>query len=265
MNWTDLNFYFEKIPEGSIGKLFENPEFPWSPLAGLEKAITAYFDELNSQGSLQGERFLIKKDDGSLKEGGYFIKGTEVLEKDFIDKELHIFIGKGTFIEGGSTIKNNTIISSNCEIRQGAYIRGNVYVGSHSVVGHTTEIKNSIFIHHVEAGHFAYIGDSIIGSYVNLGAGTKLSNLEFRTLEQKQTESFPILPFQVEKEPVITGLSKLGAIIGDGCETGCNSVLSPLVLLQKECWILPNLCVAKGVYPEKSFLVNAASAKRKRL
>ncbi len=133
------------------------------------------------------------------------------------------------------------------------------------MVGHTTEIKNSVFIQHVEAGHFAYIGDSIIGSYCNLGAGTKISNLQFRTLKDKKEENFPEIPLVVEGKRFKTGMSKFGAIIGDGGETGCNSVLSPFVLLGPECWIVPNLCVTKGIYPKKSLLTSTEQCRSKKL
>ena len=100
-------------------------------------------------------------------------------------------------------------------MRQGAYIRGNVLIGEHCVVGHATEIKSSVLLGDSKAGHFAYIGDSILGR-VNLGAGTKLANL-------KITGS-PIVITVAGKE-YHTGLKKFGAILGDGVETGCNSVL----------------------------------------
>ena len=107
---------------------------------------------------------------------------------------------------------------------------------------------------HVEAGHFTYIGDSIVGSYVNFGAGTKISNLQFRTLEDKQKEHFPEIPVFYGNKKMASGLSKFGAIVGDGCETGCNSVLCPFVILEPECWIMPNFCVLKGNYKRGTFL-----------
>jgi UDP-3-O-[3-hydroxymyristoyl] glucosamine N-acyltransferase len=89
---------------------------------------------------------------------------------------------------------------------------------------------------------------------VNLGAGTKLSNLEFRTLQQKKDLQFPIIKFKDGEGAPDIKISKAGAIIGDGCETGCNAVLSPAVILGKECWIFPNKSVKKGIYPAKSFI-----------
>ena len=212
-----------------------------------------------------GERKIITTREGDFLEGSYFVTSTQVLEGDFIDPELKIFIGQGTLLEAGATIKDHSIIEKNCEIRQGAYIRGSVFIGTHSVVGHTTEIKNSVFIKHVEAGHFAYIGNSIIGSYSNLGAGTKISNLQFRTLKDKEEENFPEIVLTVQGELLRTGLDKIGSIIGDGGETGCNSVLSPAVLLGPESWIVPNLCVPKGAYPSRSILKSMDECRLKKL
>ncbi len=254
MSWEDLSNYFDNIPSGFLQNLFEGSEYPWSPIKKLPASIEAYFDGLSDQNSLSARRNVLYENDGNLKEGAYQIKETEILKEDFIDTELKIQIKAGTLVESGATIKNHSIIENNCEIRQGAYIRGFVYIGEQSVVGHTTEIKNSIFSRHVEAGHFAYIGDTIIGSYVNLGAGTKISNLEFRSLKAKQTDHFPEITLFINNERISTGLSKFGAIIGDGCEIGCNAVLCPFVLLQQKGWVMPNYCVLKGVYKKGSIL-----------
>ena len=86
-----------------------------------------------------------------------------------------IAIGKGTVVEPGALIKGTVLIGENCEIRQGAYIRGNAVIGDNCVVGHTTEIKSAVFLNGAKAGHFAYIGDSILGCGVNLGPGTAAS------------------------------------------------------------------------------------------
>jgi len=254
MDWKNLNSYFEYIPTDFLQQLFHAAEFPWSPLGRLKGAIEDYFRDKTDQGNLQGRRTLLRQSEAVFREGAYFIETSTVLERDFVDTELKIAIGAGTFVEAGATIKNHTVVERDCEIRQGAYIRGHVYVGAHSVVGHATEMKNSVFVHHVEAGHFAYIGDSLIGSFVNLGAGTKISNLEFRSLEAKKKNLFPEIGFTIDRTRIKTGISKFGTIIGDGGETGCNSVLCPFVFLGPKCWIMPNVCVFKGVYPKGTIL-----------
>jgi acetyltransferase-like isoleucine patch superfamily enzyme len=93
----------------------------------------------------------------------------------FSDK---IIIGPGTIVEPGALIKGPVVIGKDSEIRQGAYIRGDCLVGNRCVVGHTTEMKGSIMLDGAKAPHFAYVGDSILGKDVNLGAGTKLANLK---------------------------------------------------------------------------------------
>jgi NDP-sugar pyrophosphorylase family protein len=156
----------------------------------------------------------------------------------------NIFIDEGTVVEPGAYITGPTIIGKNCEIRHGAYIRGNVLVGNGCVVGHATEIKSSIMLCGAKAGHFAYIGDSVLGNNVNLGAGTKLANLK-------------IVPGNVHvkrgEKSIDSGLRKLGAIIGDHTEIGCNSVTSPGTLIGKNS-IIYSCTVTRGFYPENSIV-----------
>lgn len=129
-----------------------------------------------------------------------------------------ISIGKGTVIEPGAYIIGPCIIGENCTIRHGAYIRGNVIVGDSCVIGHASEVKNSILLNHSNAAHFAYLGDSILGNHVNLGAGTKCANLR---LDHKEIQ------FHFEGKKYPTGLRKFGAIFGDGTQIGCNVVSNP--------------------------------------
>ncbi|MBU2510121.1 glucose-1-phosphate thymidylyltransferase [bacterium] len=262
MGWKNLSTYFGEQPPEFIKKLFTDCEYPWSLLNNITREIELSFSALDHQGKLPPNKKFLKNPDCLGAEGSFHFLQSAILEENFVDPDLKISIGLGTLVEAGSTIKNHTIIGNNCEIRQGAYIRGNSFIGPHSVVGHTTEIKDSIFINHVEAGHFAYIGNSIVGSFVNLGAGVKISNLEFRSLDAKQKERFPELIFSADGQTIKTGLSKFGAIIGDGCEIGCNSVLCPLTLLGSKSWILPNTLVLKGFHQQGSLLMNLQSPRR---
>ncbi|MFC1825406.1 glucose-1-phosphate thymidylyltransferase [Thermodesulfobacteriota bacterium] len=159
--------------------------------------------------------------------------------------DSNIYLGKGTVIEPGALIKGPTIIGNNTEVRQGAYIRGNCLIGNRCVVGHTTEVKSAIMLNDAKAGHFAYIGDSILGNDVNLGAGTKLANLKILDVEMK---------LKVEGEVYRTGLRKLGAILGDHVETGCNSVTSPGTLFGKNSLVYPCVNVPGGYYPARSII-----------
>jgi NDP-sugar pyrophosphorylase family protein len=175
--------------------------------------------------------------DGEVLEGAVVIYAGACLMDD------HIFVGPGSVVEPGALIKGPTIIGSYCEIRQGAYLRGNCLVGDRCVVGHTTEMKHSVMLNGAKAGHFAYIGDSILGNRTNLGAGTKLANLKIT--------GTPV-GIKINDEIYETGLRKFGAIIGDDTETGCNSVTNPGTLLGRRCLVFPALAVKSGYYVDRS-------------
>lgn len=154
-----------------------------------------------------------------------------------------IFIGKGTLIEPGAYIAGPCYIGEACQIRQGAYIRGGLIAGKKCVIGHTTEVKNSIFFDGAQAAHFAYVGDSILGNQVNLGAGVKLANLKF------DHKNVIVNGFD-------TGLRKFGAIVGDGVQIGCNAVTNPGTLIGKETYCAATLNFG-GVIPPFSLIKSA--------
>jgi len=156
-----------------------------------------------------------------------------------------IAIGKGVLLESGAMLKTPTIIGDYTEVRQGAYIRGYCLVGKRCVIGHTTEVKHTVFLDDAKAGHFAYLGDSILGNRVNLGAGTKMANLRFTGGE---------VPVRTLEGTISTGLRKLGAIMGDDVQTGCNSVTNPGTLLGKKSMLMPNTTSKSGYHPPNSLL-----------
>lgn len=171
----------------------------------------------------------------------------EVPKEAFLINPDLISIGQGTVIEPGAYIKGPCIIGENCAIRHGAYIRGDIVVGNGCVIGHDTEIKNSIMLNDAHAAHFAYVGDTIIGSKANLGAGTKCANLKFDNSQ---------VIIHNDGSRILTGFRKLGAIIGDGAQIGCNAVTNPGTLIGKNAIIYPctNIggCIASNniVQPE---------------
>jgi len=173
-----------------------------------------------------------------VKKYGMPLEGASIIYAGAVLMDDEIHIGRNTVIEPGALIKGPTIIGDNTEIRQGAYIRGDVLIGNHCVVGHTTEIKSSVMLGGSKAGHFAYIGDSILGR-VNLGAGTKVANLKIAGSE---------ITLEIAGVRYQTGLRKFGAIMGDGVETGCNSVTTPGCLLGRGVLLYPN-GTARGYYP----------------
>lgn len=161
-----------------------------------------------------------------------------------------IFIGPGSVVEPGAVIKGPTYIGANTQVRQGAYIRGNVLVGDNCVVGHVTEIKNSIMLNDAHAAHFAYVGDSILGNHMNLGAGSRLANLKLDRTN---------VTVKIAEKIYDTGLRKLGAILGDRVETGCNAVLNPGTLLGPGCMAYA-LTLLRGYYPPNSIIKRASDA-----
>lgn len=221
-------------------------EHPWSVIPRIREII---------EGFVEG-----KKDSGvkTLEEHCNIEPYSLVVQRTFVTREdkylssHKIFIARGTILESGAIVKGPCYIGSNTEIRQGAYIRGDVIIGQECVVGHVTEVKHSIFMNHSFAGHFAYVGDSILGSNVNIGAGTKLANLQFRTKHEIDTETVNDITIPSVDGPIKTGIQKLGAIVGDYCEIGCNSVTAPGSIIGAHTWIYPNTNVTKGFYVKGS-------------
>ncbi|NDD58251.1 MAG: hypothetical protein EBZ47_03230, partial [Chlamydiae bacterium] len=130
------------------------------------------------------------------------------------------------------------------QIRSHAYIRGNVITGTHCLIGHTTEIKNSILLNHAAAPHFNYLGDSILGNYTNLGAGAKCSNLR---LDKKNIHII------VAGKVFNTNRQKLGLILGDYSQLGCNSVTNPGTIFGQKVLCYPCVTVS-GYIPNHSLI-----------
>ncbi len=156
-----------------------------------------------------------------------------------------IFIAEGCHIEPGAVIIGPAIIESNVQIRTGAYIRQNVILGAGSLVGAHSEVKGAILFPGAKAPHQAYVGDSILGRDVNLGAGTILSNVKNVGRE---------VTMRIGRDTIHTGLRKFGAILGDGTKTGCNTVLNPGVLLGPGCITYPNATLRSGFYPAHTII-----------
>lgn len=257
---------FFELKEFEHKALFKDIEFVWETLSRIKsyikQIITPNVASLRKDGVVlsrtyvlfRGEviarGFKIKHGDatkGELKvfRRGKELKGASVLYAGSVLFDDNISIGEGTVVEPGALIKGPAIIGRNTEIRQGAYMRGNCLIGDRCIVGHTTEIKGSVMLNNAKAGHFAYIGDSILGNNVNLGAGTKLANLKIIGSE---------VNLLIKDKKYKTGLRKFGAILGDDVETGCNVVTSPGTLLGKTSLVYPNTTVMGGYYPDDSII-----------
>jgi len=255
---------FFELKEFKYNELFNKVEFVWEALVNLKSYIKSNLNP--NVASLKGDMLSktcilwegkvidngFEIEPGNTTKGGLRVTrdgeelaGASVLYAGAILFDSRIYVGEGTVVEPGALIKGPTIIGNNTEVRQGAYVRGNCLIGDRCVVGHTTEVKTAIMMNDAKAGHFAYIGDSILGNNVNLGAGTKLANLKIIDMEMK---------LRVEGKVYKTGLRKMGAIIGDDSETGCNSVTSPGTLFGKSTLIYPTVNPPGGFYPEKSIV-----------
>ena len=151
-----------------------------------------------------------------------------------------IFIAPEVSVEPGAVIVGPAIIERGVSIRTGAYVRQNVILGEGSLVGAHSEIKGSILFPKAKAPHQAYVGDSILGRDVNLGAGTICSNV--KNIGREVT-------FRAGGEVVKTGLRKFGAILGDDAKTGCNTVLNPGVLMGPGSVTYTNASLRGGYYP----------------
>ena len=136
-----------------------------------------------------------------------------------------------------ATIIGPAYIGANTQIRPGAFIRGNVIVGDGGVLGNASEFKNCLLLDGVQAPHFNYVGDSILGNRAHLGAGVICSNLR---LDQAE------VTVRLADKLVATGLKKFGAVLGDQAEVGCNAVLNPGTLLGPRALVMP--CTAVGGY-----------------
>lgn len=205
-NFFDLSNWAHK-------EIFMNLEYVWDAL----KYLNAYLASA------------IKSDiQGIVQQGAYLIGD-------------QIRIGKGSIVEPGAYIEGPAIIGEHTVIRHGAYIRGYVLIGDHCVVGHATEMKEAILLDHCHVPHFNYVGDSILGNHVNLGAGTILSNL-------KITPGSVVV--KLGNADYNTGLRKFGAILGDHAQTGCNVVLNPGTLIGTGSLIYPNAPVSGYIPPE---------------
>lgn len=239
-------------------QLFAAEEYPWQPLARL-KAYMADFPYpqpgwpqtpgplpqtlvLHDNVLLTAEGCIIEYGDvgkGGLmvRRDGLLLEGASVIMAGAVLAGGPLSLGRGVLVESGAFIRGPAIIGDHTEIRQGAYLRGHCLVGARCVVGHVTEVKHAIFLDDAKAGHFAYLGDSILGNEVNLGAGTKLANLRFGGGD---------VLVKTPAGPINSGLRKFGAILGDRCQTGCNAVTNPGTVLGKKSIVLPNTTVPSG-------------------
>ncbi|MDR3204957.1 MAG: glucose-1-phosphate thymidylyltransferase [Deltaproteobacteria bacterium] len=261
MSWFEAKDYFSLSKEEELESLFSASNMVWDILDLLEgfirDSIKPNVSALLAEGPLmtkaaaliEGEAiFGVEwEEDNGLKvfKEGHLIEGAALVMPGAYIAGDSIEIKRGAIIEPGAMLKGPTIIGEETEVRQGAYVRGSVLSFKGCVIGHATEAKNLLMLEGAKAGHFAYLGDSLLGGDVNLGAGTKLANLKMVQAPFR---------FKAGGETIEVKRRKFGAVLGDKVETGCNSVTSPGVLMGPGSKLLPNVTAKGGYYPPRSLI-----------
>ena len=157
-----------------------------------------------------------------------------------------VWIAKSAKVFATAYIGGAAIIGENTQIRQAAFIRGDALVGDNCVIGNSAELKNVIIFNHCEVPHFNYVGDSILGFHAHMGAGAITSNIK------ADRTNIIIKGGSTAYE---TGRRKIGAILGDWVEVGCNAVLNPGTIVGQRSMIYPTSCV-RGIIPSDSIMKN---------
>lgn len=172
---------------------------------------------------------------------GAFIKalGETLSPEEYEKRGEDIWIAKSAKVFDSAYIAGPCIIGKNTEVRQCAFIRGNAMVGENCVIGNSTELKNVLLFNNVQVPHYNYVGDSILGYKSHMGAGSITSNVK--------SDKTPVT-VAYEGERVETGLKKMGAILGNYVEVGCNSVLNPGTIIGSNSNVYP-LSSVRGYVP----------------
>jgi len=167
------------------------------------------------------------------------------LPEDYVQISPNVWVHKTAQVAPTAYIAGPCIIGANTEVRHCAFIRGSALVGDGCVVGNSTELKNVILFDGVQVPHYNYVGDSILGYKAHMGAGSLTSNVrgDKKLVVIHSSENIP------------TNRKKVGAMIGDFGEIGCNSVLNPGVIIGRNAQVYPTSCV-RGVVPENSIYKN---------
>jgi NDP-sugar pyrophosphorylase family protein len=217
-----LEAFFD-ISDPTMAAFFDGCEYVWQALPQIKRHVARL---------TAGERRI----DGTVMPGAWL-------------GDAPIVIEAGAVVEPGAYVIGPAYIGAGAVVRHGAYIRENVILLAGSTLGHASEAKNALFLPGAAAPHFAYVGDSILGHRVNLGAGTKLSNLGIMSAKDAVTGKRPTIKLLIDDVEYDTGLSKFGAILGDDVQTGCNVVLNPGCIVGPRTLIYANVSLRKGYHP----------------
>ena len=195
--------------------------YPWEALAGIKELIVKLGEKLDPN------------------------EYDEVSEHVWVHKTAHVF--------PSAYLGAPCIIGPRTEVRHCAFIRGSALVGADCVVGNSVELKNVILFDHVQTPHYNYVGDSILGYYSHMGAGSITSNVK---ADKK------LVVVHHGEEQIETGLKKFGAMLGDHVEVGCNAVLNPGTVIGRWSNVYPTSCV-RGVIEDHSIRKNDGTVVKK--
>ena len=168
--------------------------------------------------------------------------GPELPKDEFTEVEENVWVANDATVFKTAYLGSPCIIDHGAEVRQCAFIRGSAIVGKNAVVGNSTELKNVILFDNVQVPHYNYVGDSILGYKAHMGAGSITSNV-------KSDKSLVVVKDSMAEYPTLR--KKVGAMLGDNVEVGCNSVLNPGTVIGRNSQVYPTSCV-RGVIPENS-------------
>ena len=167
--------------------------------------------------------------------------GATLPEDEYDHPSEGVWIAKDATVFPSAYIGSPCIIDHDAEVRQCALIRGSAIVGKGAVVGNSTELKNVVLFDKVQVPHYNYVGDSVLGYKAHMGAGSITSNV-------KSDKTLVVI--KEPGKPIPTGRKKVGAMLGDNVEVGCNSVLNPGTVIGRESNVYPTSCV-RGVIPPR--------------
>ena len=176
------------------------------------------------------------------------------LGEDYEEVSEHVWVHKTAKVFPSAYLGAPCIIGPETEVRHCAFIRGSALVGANCVVGNSVELKNVILFDHVQTPHYNYVGDSILGYYSHMGAGSITSNVK---------SDKKLVVVHNGTESIETGIKKFGAMLGDYVEVGCNAVCNPGTVIGRHSNVYPTSCV-RGVVPENSIWRDNGEIREKR-
>lgn len=227
MEKTKLEYFFKEIEEFRFKEVFTGCTYPWEVLSQIKTFL---------------QKEVVKKN----------LKENKAQMGEFCAIEGNYFIDEGTVIHPNVTIQGPVLIGKNVEIQSGALIRPGSIIGDNCVVGHASEIKNSILQNKAKVASLAFVGDSILGKSTRIGSGIIVANRRF---DQSN------IIIKIDNEKIDSGRDFFGAIIGDCTRLGANCATLPGTLIGPYTWILPTLQVRgfipaeKRLYPREDYKI----------